>query len=184
MLKIADNYEQWKLINDCGIKAKYFISNKGKVCNQDGKILKQRIDQYGYFRIALRDKNMKQHTFGVHRLVAKYFISNLNNYPIVNHINGIKTDNRVENLEWCTYSHNNKEAFRLGLNKPNFKGIYGKEHPNSKKVNQYDKQNNLLNVYDSVTEASKKTGICLQSISQNCCKKRKSAGGFKWEYAS
>lgn len=59
----------------------------------------------------------------LHRLVAETFIPNPNNYPVINHINGNKLDNRAENLEWCTISHNNKEAYRLGLRKVSQKTI-------------------------------------------------------------
>ena len=59
----------------------------------------------------------------LHRLMAETFIPNPNNYPIINHINGDKQDNRVENLEWCTFSYNNKEAYRLGLRKVSEKTI-------------------------------------------------------------
>ena len=89
------------------------------------KIRKPQLTQYGYYRIGLT-KNHKQIYYSVHRLVAEAFIPNPNNLPQVNHINGIKTDNRVENLEWCDNSFNQKHAFNAGLQKGN------SDHPNSK----------------------------------------------------
>lgn len=70
----------------------------------------------GYKTIGYKGK-----TFYVHRLIAQAFIPNPNMYPCVNHKNGNKQDNRTKNLEWCTHSYNNKEAYRLGLRKPNKK---------------------------------------------------------------
>jgi len=67
----------------------------------------------------------------VHRLVGTAFLNNTNNYTDINHINGIKTDNRLENLEWCSRSNNIKHAYKLGLAKSN---NYQKEI--AKKINQ------------------------------------------------
>lgn len=96
------------------------ILNGDYTVREDGKIkinYKDKINIImlnGYYSISYKGK-----TYYVHRLIAQAFIPNPNKYPCVNHINGIKTDNRVENLEWCTYSYNNKEAYRLGLKIPN-----------------------------------------------------------------
>lgn len=144
----------------------------------------------GYYRATLRHKNIIEYK-SIHRLVAEAFIPNPNNYPIINHINGIKTDNRVENLEWCTYKHNNEEAFRLGLNKFNIKNLrswsnkFGKEHNCSKKVYQIDKNTDeIINTFYGVKEANRKTGISYHSIYSVVLYKRKTAGGYKWRYAN
>lgn len=77
------------------------------------RILKPAIDKKGYQRVGLM-KNGKLITRKVHRLVAENFISNPNKLPQVNHINSIKHDNRVENLEWCTSKYNTKHAINSG----------------------------------------------------------------------
>lgn len=110
----------------------------------------------GYKAVSLWDGKSAK-TFTVHRLVAKAFIPNPNNYPCVNHINGCKTDNRITNLEWCDYSHNNKEAFRIGLNKP-------KESNPSCRKPVIDEVTGI--VYHSLTEASKQLGIRAQTLSR------------------
>ena len=119
--------EIWKDIKDyAGL---YQVSNFGRVkalekkrlCNQFGgfciskeKIMKFGIDKNGYYLINL-SKNNKTSTKRVSRIVAETFISNPDNFPQVNHINGIKTDNNASNLEWCTDNENKKHAFRTGL---------------------------------------------------------------------
>jgi len=133
--------EIWKEID--GYNGIYFVSNLGKVksidhyCSgrigsgkQNGRLLKPQKCYKGYLRISLSN-NKKVFTTGAHRLVALAFIPNPLNKPQVNHINGIKTDNRVENLEWCTNSENQIHAVKNKLHNPNL----AEKHHNSKLSN-------------------------------------------------
>ncbi len=106
--------ETWKNIK--GYESLYEVSNLGRVRTiKSGRIKRQPIHWKGYPMITLRRPVQICKSYRTHRLVAEAFIENPNNYPQVNHINGIKTDNRAENLEWCNNSMNQQHSIKNGL---------------------------------------------------------------------
>ncbi len=119
--------EVWKTIK--GYEGCYEASNLGRVRSIDrfvptakggrnlkGVILRPAIDEWGYPHVSLRIDGYAR-TFKVHRLIALTFIDNSDNLEQVNHISGIKTDNTVTNLEWCSSSYNVQHSYDTGLNK-------------------------------------------------------------------
>lgn len=127
----------------------------------------------------------------VHRLVLSEFIPNPDSKPQVNHKNGIKTDNRVENLEWCTGSQNVKHAYDSLWLKSHFSKInpnpnkwkFWKENHLSKAVYQIDIQWTIVWLYWSISEAFRVTNVDPSSIWRACKWKNKTAWWYKWEYA-
>ena len=110
-MNIQTNQEIWKEVPQY---EDYLVSTFGNIKNKKGNLLKKNLVEKGYFHITLY-KNGIPKTFKVHRIVAISFLDNKMNKKEVNHINGIKTDNRVDNLEWCTRTENNRHAIENGL---------------------------------------------------------------------
>ena len=166
--------EIWKPIKD--YEGLYEVSNFGRIKTlsryirnrkMPEKIKKLEKDRYGYLRIEL-SKNKIRKKYLVHRLVAQAFIPNNNNLPCINHKDENKSNNIVNNLEWCDYLYNN---------------LYNdKQKKNWVKVKQLDENNNIINIFESLTEASKNTNIIQCEISNCLNNRQKTAGGYYWQY--
>ena len=149
------------------------MSNHGNVKSLiTNKILKGNFNGCGYHYAFLR-KNGRYENKSIHRLVAIAFIPNINNFPLIDHINSIKTDNYYLNLRWCTASQNIRWAYDNGLkeNARKASAINGKNHC-SKKVycNELDME------FNSISDVERQLNIHNSGISQCCNGKRKSAG--------
>lgn len=187
--KPIKNYPNYEISNLGRVKSKERMVNTigGAKRKIREKIIKPTFDSRGYYVVSLYNENGKSKPKTIHRLVCEVFLENKDNYPVINHINGIKTDNRLENLEFCTQSHNVKEAYRLGLEKPQLTnlGKLGIKNKKSKKIKQIDiVTNEVINYHYGTLEAQRNTGINFRNIYLCLNGKRKSAGGYVWRYAN
>lgn len=175
----------------------YQISNFGNVrslnrCYYDSngfkheikqRQLKPAINKYGYLQVGL-SLNNKIKSFTIHVLVANAFINNVENKPTVNHKDGNKLNNFVNNLEWATKSEQATHALEHNLRKlPNsWVGKFGSEHCRSKSVIKYDLNNVELKKYESIIEAANEYNVNSTSIIRVCSGKGKTCCGFIWKY--
>jgi len=151
---------EWKEYKNSG----YFVSSTGLVKNRHGKIIKPASSKiYKYLFYPLSISGVKKSMF-IHRLVAEVFIINPDNKPQVNHKDGNKLNNNVENLEWVTQNENVQHMYDLGLKtyKPlHYKGKFGKDHNRSKSVICVETGKK----YGSMSEAARDLKIDNSSVS-------------------
>ena len=174
--------EEWRDIP--GYEGLYQVSNIGNVRSlnynrRKGCIHVLKLGYSPYANISLCKDGKPKH-YLVHRLVAEAFIPNPNNYKEVNHIDEDKTNNKVENLEWCDRSHNINHGDR---NNKHAKAMLAEKHPKAKKVRCITTGEIFLCCVDAEEKYNpehnrKACNIC------HCCKGRvKTAYGMRWEYA-
>lgn len=163
--------EIWKDKKD--YEGHYQVSNCGRVKSikfGKEKILKLIKDKEGYLQVTLCKNNIKK-VYKVHRLVAEVFLDNPDNLPQVNHKDEDKTNNNVENLEWCDRLYN----VRYGT------GIERRSKKRSKPVLQYDLNGNLIKEWISVNDAGR-NGYNQGNVADCCRGERKTHKGFIWRY--
>ena len=157
--------EQWKPVP--GYEGIYEVSNLGRVrslgrIKSNGRRVSggmKRINQHpqtGYMFVNLC-KDGEKRTNLIHRIVALAFLPNPNNYPCINHKDENRANNNVDNLEWCTYKHNNDYGTRRAKVLEYWK-------PKMRRVAQWDMQGNLIKVFPSVNQAARDTGMTRAEI--------------------
>lgn len=163
-----------------------WIYLNGVVKNTRERILAQTINPWGYLYVELSNYKKERKKYFAHVLIARAHIPNPLKKPSVNHIEGVKSDNRVIRLEWATRSENSKHAFAIGLRKP-VKSMLGKTGllcPSSRPVSQYTKDGIFVKTFVSQRAAAKELGISAGNISSAVAGVTyKSTGGFIWKNA-
>lgn len=166
----AKGYEEYLKVSNLGNvirKNRTWITGKSTKRTYQSKIINPSI-MNGYCYVSVCRKQVL-----LHRIIANTFLQNINNLPQVNHINGIKTDNRVENLEWLSAGDNQRHAFKLGLKKTTKKL--------NKLIFQYDLSGNFVKKWECITDAHRK-GFERSAIIRCAKGKQLTSYGYLWKY--
>lgn len=147
----------------------YRVDTFGNVYNSKGLVLKPSASRKGYLRVSLCNEAVKHKRFLVHRLVAEAFIPNPNNLPQVNHKDEDKTNNNVDNLEWCSCLENLTYSDVIGK-----AGIANQQRVKCITTGE---------LFTSIKDACQKYDLSPSNIVACCNGRRKTTGGMKWEYA-
>lgn len=172
--------EIWKEVEE--FNGAYLISNKGRlksvkrgikwngtIRHQEDKIMSQVINKSGYIEYQIT-YNGKHYSRKAHRLVAMAFIPNIDNKPFINHKDGIKTNNNVNNLEWCTNRENVQHAYNNEL-------IH-----KAKAILQFTKDGKFLRRWKNSSEITRELGIGKTTIHAACKRKNHQTKGYIWRY--
>ena len=161
----------WKKFIYEGQETDYSVSTEGEVRKDTKNYILSQSSQQDYKFVGLII-NGKQKRMRVHRMVALAFIDNPDNKPYVNHINGNRSDNNVENLEWVTPSENTQHAVDTGLFKSG----------RARAVVQYNLNGEQMATFESASEAARQTGGSQSKITMCCRRQRDSANDYQWRY--
>lgn len=167
--------ETWREIN---AYPNYEVSDMGRVRNvTTGHVLKPMRNHRGYDKVELKSKGQF-----IHRLVATAFIREPLENEQVNHKDGNKTNNCVDNLEWCLQSQNSQHSYDTGLQKRQF----GKDNHYSRQVEQYTREGKFIKLWDSIADFEREAGIRVgkSHVSEVCKGRRPIAHGYSWKYPS
>lgn len=174
--------ENWKPIKGYGNK--YLISSLGTVKSfmcRSIVTLKPGLTKAGYFTVSLR-KNKRSRTHYIHRLVAQEFISNPRKKPTVNHKNGDRKNNSVDNLEWATYSENHKHSYNELGRMAYMKGKNGVQNPTSLSVRALNEKEEVVGAYESMRLAAIEFGVSPSAIGRAVKYRYKMRIGLRWEF--
>lgn len=177
MFRLLRADEKWLPVY--GYETIYLVSDCGRVRNiTTGRILKATTTKTGYRRVTLYN-GIERKSFLVHRLVAMAFIGVPNDPELqINHLDGDKSNNRIDNLEWCTQSENLAHSFKIGLRNYNLQQLLNK---NRKRVRQLDMKGEPIREWESMSEAARQLGLSVSNICNCCAGRLNSTGGYRWE---
>ncbi len=162
--------ETWVMLAD---HPPYQVSNLGRIKNRSGVVMAASTRVDGYAVVSLR-VNGAQRMARLHTLVAKAFLPNPDNKPHVNHMNGIRDDNRVANLEWVTPRENNARKV--------FPNPTPQRNNRQKRVVQLSLEGDPVREWVSIAEAARHAGVAAPNITSCCAGTQRTAGGYRWAY--